>query len=133
MKECTIDHFIDHIKGFDDKDNPEIFGLNQDADLAYQKKVSLKMMNTILETRPKESNTGGGQSMEESVKIIVTDFLDKMPKNKDLKKIREVIEEKKGPQGALPSHPSLNCRVIDSTKEDEKEELRSLWILDGSW
>ena len=71
MKEATIDHFIDHIKSWEENDNPEIFGLNQDADLAYQKKVSLKMINTILETRPKDVGSGQGQSMEEAVKVIV--------------------------------------------------------------
>jgi hypothetical protein len=59
------------------------------------------MINTILETRPKEVNTGEGKSIEENVKDIVVNFLEKMPVNNDLKYTRELIEEKKGPSRLL--------------------------------
>ena len=49
----------------DENDNPEVFGLNQDADLAYQLKESKAMINMILETRPKEQTVGEGQSVED--------------------------------------------------------------------
>lgn len=35
IRECEIPHFLEHIKSLPDEDNPECFGLNQDADLAY--------------------------------------------------------------------------------------------------
>lgn len=35
IRECEIPHFLEHIKQLPDEDNPECFGLNQDADLAF--------------------------------------------------------------------------------------------------
>jgi dynein heavy chain len=48
-------------------DNPEIFGLHPNADLNYRLKESMEMMNTIIETRPKDSSGGGGKTREEMV------------------------------------------------------------------
>lgn len=55
------------------------------------------MINTILETRPKEVQMGEGQSIEEKVKDMVRGFLEKMPVNNDPKYVRELIDDKKGP------------------------------------
>jgi dynein heavy chain len=41
-------------------DNPEVFGLHTNADLTFRLKESLEMINTLTESRPKESNSGGG-------------------------------------------------------------------------
>jgi len=48
-------------------DNPEVFGLHINADLTFRLKESLEMINTLIETRPKDSNTGGGKTREEIV------------------------------------------------------------------
>jgi dynein heavy chain len=46
-------------------DNPEIFGLHKNADLTFRLKESLEMINTIMDTRPKDSSVGGGKTREE--------------------------------------------------------------------
>lgn len=48
-------------------DNPEVFGLHGNADLTFRLKESLEMIDTIMETRPKDSNSGGGKTREEIV------------------------------------------------------------------
>lgn len=55
------------IKGFPDIDNPEVFGLHVNADITFRKKESKEMIDTIMETRPKDSNAGGGKTREEIV------------------------------------------------------------------
>ncbi len=40
---------------------------------------SLDMINTIMETRPKEASGGGGKTREELVKEKAQDLLSKMP------------------------------------------------------
>lgn len=56
--------YIDTIPGVD---NPEVFGLNQNADLTYRLKESTEMSDTLLETRPKDTGGGGGPTREEMV------------------------------------------------------------------
>jgi len=48
-------------------DSPEVFGLHANADLNFRLKESIEMINTIILTRPKESNSGGGKTREEIV------------------------------------------------------------------
>ena len=48
-------------------DSPEVFGLHANADLNFRLKESIEMINTIILTRPKESNSGGGKTREEQV------------------------------------------------------------------
>jgi dynein heavy chain len=45
--------------------------LHANADLTFRLKESLEMINTLTETRPKESNTGGGQTREEMVFLLL--------------------------------------------------------------
>ena len=48
-------------------DNPEVFGLHPNADLTFRLKESLEMINTLTETRPKDTGGGGGVSKDEMV------------------------------------------------------------------
>jgi len=47
------------------------------------------MLETILETRPKEGGGGDGKSMDEIVKDLVNDFLSKMPVDYEMKIVTE--------------------------------------------
>lgn len=60
-------------------DDPSIFGLHPNADLTFRLKESLEMINTIMETRPKESSAGGGKTREEQVKEKASDLINKLP------------------------------------------------------
>lgn len=44
-----------------------MFGLHANADLTFRLKESNEMIDTMLETRPKESSSGGGKSREDIV------------------------------------------------------------------
>jgi len=35
IKEATIEHFVDHVNKLPENDNPEVFGLNEDANLTF--------------------------------------------------------------------------------------------------
>lgn len=48
-------------------DSPEIFGLHANADLNFRQKESIEMIDTIIQTRPKDSSSGGGKTREEIV------------------------------------------------------------------
>lgn len=59
--------YHDIIKTLPDIDNPEVFGLHVNADITFRLKESTEMINTIMDTRPKDSGGGGGKTREEIV------------------------------------------------------------------
>lgn len=70
-------------------DSPEVFGLHGNADLTFRLKESIEMINTIMETRPKDSSGGGGKSKEEIVQDKARELLLKMPINYIDTEVRE--------------------------------------------
>lgn len=57
--------YHEYISSFPEKDSPIIFGLNPTADLTFRLNESRAMINTLIDTAPKESGGGGGKSKEE--------------------------------------------------------------------
>lgn len=62
-----IKNYIDYVDQIPASDNPEIFGLHANSDLNFRLKESIEMIDTIIETRPKDSSSGGGKTREELV------------------------------------------------------------------
>jgi dynein heavy chain len=62
---AEIQKYRDYIDIIPPIDNPEVFGLHPNADLTFRLKESQEMINTLMETRPKDSSGGGGKSREE--------------------------------------------------------------------
>jgi len=76
---AEIIKYVDYVNTVPPADNPEVFGLHANADLTFRQKESLEMINTIMETRPKESNVGGGKTREEIVQDKSRELLGKLP------------------------------------------------------
>lgn len=62
-----IDTFRRYIEAMPLIDNPEVFGLHTNADLAYRTMQTNVVLETILDVQPKESGGGGGLTREEIV------------------------------------------------------------------
>ena len=60
-------------------DDPEIFGLHGNADLAYRSSQTKAVLGTILDIQPKEGGGGGGLTREEVVLKMVEDLQAKLP------------------------------------------------------
>merc|ERR1711998_821951 len=60
-------------------DDPEIFGLHGNADLAYRTSQTKTVLGTILDIQPKEGGGGGGLTREEVVLNMVNDLQAKLP------------------------------------------------------
>lgn len=63
-----IGKYHEYINSIPGTDSPQIFGLDLNADLTFRMNESMDMINTIMETRPKEASGGGGKTREEMVK-----------------------------------------------------------------
>jgi len=72
----TYRKYIDQLPLVDD---PEIFGLHGNADLAYRTAQTKATLATILDIQPKEGGGGGGLTREETVLKMVDDLQGKLP------------------------------------------------------
>lgn len=60
--------FIEYISSMPEKDSPIIFGLHPNADLTFRLKESVEMINTLVDTMPKDAGSSTGLSKEDLVK-----------------------------------------------------------------
>ncbi|KAG8470448.1 hypothetical protein KFE25_008869 [Diacronema lutheri] len=74
-----IDTFRRYIEAMPLIDNPEVFGLHTNADLAYRTMQTNVVLETILDVQPKESGGGGGLTREEIVLRQAEDLQVKLP------------------------------------------------------
>ena len=74
-----IDHYRKYIESLPLKDDPEIFGLHGNADLAFRASQTKQVLGTILDIQPKEGGGGGGLTREEVVLNMVNDLQAKLP------------------------------------------------------
>ena len=80
--------FLDDYKQYIDElpliDPPEIFDMYENANIAYQKKESLYLMNTILEVQPRLISGGSGKSSDDIVYEMADFVISKLPEKLDI-------------------------------------------------
>jgi len=94
-----IGNFRDAIDTLPDVDSPLVFGLHPNADLMYRLKDNQEMIVTIVETQPKDSGGGAGKSVDEIVKDLCVELLERMPDDFLEEIFRAQIQKLKGPIG----------------------------------
>lgn len=71
--------YRDYIEQLPLNDNPEIFGLNDNANIKYQSQESLRTIETVLSIQPREVGGAGGMTPDEIVIEKSKELLDKLP------------------------------------------------------
>lgn len=71
--------YRDYISKMPLEDNPEIFGLNDNANVKYQQQESMRTVDTILSIQPREGGAGGGLTPDEIVLEKSKELLEKLP------------------------------------------------------
>ncbi|XP_066588945.1 dynein axonemal heavy chain 6 [Prorops nasuta] len=61
----TLNEYRQFIDGFPMMEDPEIFGMHENANITYQLKETQLVLNTIMEVQPKESTSKGEKSSSE--------------------------------------------------------------------
>jgi len=74
-----VDQYRKYIYDMPLVDDPEIFGLHGNADLAFRTSQTKSVLGTILDIQPKEGGGGGGLTREEIVLNMVNDLQAKIP------------------------------------------------------
>ena len=75
-----VGEYMGYINQFPDVDSPEVLGLHPNADLTFRFQEVQNLLDTILETQPKQSSsTGGGKTREELVFEKCEELIDTVP------------------------------------------------------
>ena len=94
-----IQVYKDRINNLPSIEKPNIFFLNQNADITFRRMEGNELLTTIQLTQPKESSTGGGKSRDDIINELVQDYLSKLPPDFVEADVREQIKKLSGPKG----------------------------------
>ncbi|KAG4073254.1 hypothetical protein HA402_008600 [Bradysia odoriphaga] len=74
-------------------DEPQVYGLHPNGDIAYQTSTTNIVLDTILSIEPKDSSGSDGESRESLVARLAKDMLEKLPPTYDPFEMRERLRE----------------------------------------
>ncbi|CAF3079436.1 unnamed protein product [Rotaria socialis] len=81
-----LQQYRDYIEQLPINDNPEIFGMNPNANITFQTQESNYLVNTIIDIQPRVSSGGAGKSNDEIVYELAEAILAKLPEKLDIEK-----------------------------------------------
>ncbi|XP_044515237.1 dynein axonemal heavy chain 6 [Gracilinanus agilis] len=87
----NIQEFRDYIERLPLIDDPEVFGMHENANLVFQFKETNTFINTILDVQPRSGGGGGTKSNDEIVQELVTSVLSKVPVKLDMEGASESL------------------------------------------
>ena len=118
-KECNRNIYLEFVQNLPNNDNPQIFGLHENANISYQRQEAEKIMKTIVMVMPKENGKSGKNSDSIKIQEMITQFLDQkigLPNHLDFEsghKSLFVIQ----PNGLIPS---LSIVLLQETSRFNK-------------
>ncbi|KAL1023853.1 hypothetical protein UPYG_G00047240 [Umbra pygmaea] len=72
-------------------DDPEIFGMHQNANLAFQRQETGTLICSILEVQPRSSDRGGGKSNDQIVHEQAESILNRIPERLDMEDAEKAL------------------------------------------
>ena len=77
-------------------ESPYLYGLHPNAEIGVLTQTSEELFKTLLEMQPKDSGGGGGggMSMEDKVKSILDDIMEKLPDDFNLYELHQKVKFK---------------------------------------
>uniref|UniRef100_A0A2K6TNM5 Dynein axonemal heavy chain 6 n=1 Tax=Saimiri boliviensis boliviensis TaxID=39432 RepID=A0A2K6TNM5_SAIBB len=108
----SLQEFKDYIENLPLIDDPEIFGMHENANLVFQYKETNTLINTILEVQPRSSAGGEGKSNDEIVQELVASVQTRVPEKLEMEGASESLFVK-DPQGRLNSLTTVLGQEVD--------------------
>lgn len=87
------EEYLQALADMDTVDQPQVYGLHPNGDIAYQTNTTNTVLDTILSIEPKDSSGSVGESRESLVARLANDMLEKMPAIYDPFEMREKLRE----------------------------------------
>ncbi|XP_006738893.2 dynein heavy chain 6, axonemal [Leptonychotes weddellii] len=108
----SLQEFKDYIENLPLMDDPEIFGMHENANLVFQYKETNTLINTILEVQPRSSSGGEGKSNDEIVQELVASVRTRVPETLEMESATESLFIR-DPQGRLNSLTTVLGQEVD--------------------
>ena len=80
----TLDVFKAYVQGLPMNDDPEIFGMHNNANIASQLRETQTLMETVLSLQPRASGKGAGRSPDEIIGEMAAEFEAELPPKLDM-------------------------------------------------
>jgi dynein heavy chain len=77
--EATLKDFNAYVDSLPLVDPPEIFGMHENANIAFQQQESDNILEVVLSVQPRVAGGGGGKTPEEIVTSLATNFAERVP------------------------------------------------------
>ncbi|XP_075463117.1 dynein axonemal heavy chain 6 isoform X2 [Ascaphus truei] len=90
----SLQYYKEYIENLPLTDDPEIFGMHENANLAFQRNETNTLINTILDVQPRSTARGAGKSNDEIVSELATSILSKLPDKLDMDTASETLFSK---------------------------------------
>ncbi|XP_070598423.1 dynein axonemal heavy chain 6 isoform X2 [Erythrolamprus reginae] len=87
----SLQNFKEYIENLPLIDDPEIFGMHENANLAFQRKETNTLITTILDVQPRTTAQGSGKSNDEIVQELASSILAKIPEKLDMDIAAEIL------------------------------------------
>jgi dynein heavy chain len=115
----VFEKYVEYVTGpdFPDNDSPEVFGLHPNADLSYGTDQTTYLLDTITETRPKDSSSNGNEDTAEvkATKWAIREVKD-VPEPFIMYQVRETVMRR-------PRSETKNVLGRDPNEEDLKNGM----------
>ena len=85
--------YRDYIEALPLSDEPEIFGMHDNANITFQMQETNALVYTILDVQPRTASAGGGKTSDEIVYELAQSVLDRLPETLDIDQANPVMFE----------------------------------------
>ncbi|XP_051785909.1 dynein axonemal heavy chain 6 [Erpetoichthys calabaricus] len=109
---ATLQDYRDYIENLPLIDVPEIFGMHENANLAFQRQETSTLINTIVEVQPRSSSQGTGKSTDDVVQEVADSILAKLPEKLEMDAAVESLYEKDA-KGRINSLTTVLGQEVD--------------------
>ncbi|KAM6471116.1 dynein axonemal heavy chain 6 [Liasis olivaceus] len=108
----SLQNFKEYIENLPLIDDPEVFGMHENANLAFQRKETNTLITTILDVQPRSTTQGSGKSNDEIVQELASSILAKIPEKLDMELAAEALFVKDS-KGRIDSLTTVLGQEVD--------------------
>jgi dynein heavy chain len=76
-----VEDYRKYIESLPFTDDPEVFGMHENANITYQRQESTKVLETVLSIQPRTATGASGKSPDEIVFDLAKEILEELPEN----------------------------------------------------
>ncbi|XP_056004113.1 dynein axonemal heavy chain 6-like isoform X1 [Ostrea edulis] len=108
----TLQEYRDYIETLPIVDEPEIFGMHENANIAFQAEETNHLISTILDVQPRQSSGGTGKSNDDIVYDLAESILGKLMDKLDIEQANQEMFEPDA-KGRLNSLTTVLTQEVD--------------------